>query len=38
MDESAVLINEIPFAAMQELFRVILPVRKIGQTHIWFTP
>jgi hypothetical protein len=50
MDESAVVINdleavrplvwinEIPFAAMQELFRDILPVRKVGQTHIWFTP
>jgi hypothetical protein len=26
------------FAAMEELFRGIMPVRKVGQTHIWFTP
>jgi hypothetical protein len=30
--------TEVSFAAMQELFRDILPVRKVGQTHIWFTP
>jgi hypothetical protein len=30
--------TEVTFAAMQELFRDILPVRKVGQTHIWFTP
>ena len=23
---------------MQELFKDIMPVRKVGQTHIWFTP
>ncbi|HEY9595699.1 MAG TPA: hypothetical protein VHE79_14565, partial [Spirochaetia bacterium] len=28
----------IAFDAMQELFRGIIPVRKVGQTHIWFTP
>jgi len=26
------------FAAMEDLFRDIMPVRKVGQTHIWFTP
>jgi len=26
------------FHAMEELFRGIMPVRKVGQTHIWFTP
>jgi len=30
--------TEVSFAAMQELFGGILPVRKVGQTHIWFTP
>jgi hypothetical protein len=30
--------TEISFSVMQELFRDILPVRKVGQTHIWFTP
>jgi len=30
--------TEVTFAAMQELFRDILPVRQVGQTHIWFTP
>jgi hypothetical protein len=30
--------SEVSFAAMQELFRDILPVRQVGQTHIWFTP
>ena len=28
----------VVFDAMQELFRDIMPVRKVGQTHIWFTP
>jgi len=28
----------VTFAAMQDLFADIMPVRKIGQTHIWFTP
>jgi hypothetical protein len=28
----------VAFDAMQELFRGIMPVRKVGQTHIWFTP
>jgi len=26
------------FDAMQEIFSGIIPVKKIGQTHIWFTP
>ena len=26
------------FEAMQELFNDILPVKKLGQTHIWYTP
>jgi hypothetical protein len=28
----------VVFAAMEDLFRDIMPVRKVGQTHIWFTP
>jgi hypothetical protein len=28
----------VSFAAMQDLFRDIIPVKKVGQTHIWFTP
>jgi len=28
----------VVFGAMEELFRDIMPVRKVGQTHIWFTP
>ena len=30
--------TEVSYAAMQDLFSDILPVRKVGQTHIWFTP
>jgi hypothetical protein len=30
--------TEVVFAAMEELFRGIMPVRKTGQSHIWFTP
>jgi hypothetical protein len=30
--------TELSFATMQDLFRDILPVKKVGQTHIWFTP
>jgi len=30
--------TDIAFATMQDLFRDILPVKKVGQTHIWFTP
>jgi hypothetical protein len=30
--------TEIRFKHMQDLFGDILPVRKQGQTHIWFTP
>ena len=28
----------VVFDAMQGLFKDIMPVRKVGQTHIWFTP
>jgi hypothetical protein len=28
----------VTFQAMQDLFGDIMPVRKVGQTHIWFTP
>jgi hypothetical protein len=28
----------VVFDTMQELFKDIMPVRKTGQTHIWFTP
>jgi hypothetical protein len=28
----------VSFAAMQDLFRDIIPVKRVGQTHIWFTP
>jgi hypothetical protein len=28
----------VAFAAMEELFRDIMPVRKVGQSHIWFSP
>lgn len=34
-DEAA---TENRFQALTELFRDVMPVRKIGQTHIWFTP
>ncbi|RLD72811.1 MAG: hypothetical protein DRJ29_03520 [Bacteroidetes bacterium] len=30
--------TEIRFSLMQDLFGDILPVKKQGQTHIWFTP
>jgi len=30
--------TEVAFAAMQDLFKGIMPVRKVGQSHIWFTP
>ena len=30
--------TEYSYAAMCELYGDILPVRKVGQTHIWFTP
>lgn len=30
--------TEIRFQAMKNLFESILPVKKQGQTHIWFTP
>ncbi len=28
----------VVFETMQELFKDIMPVKKVGQTHIWFTP
>jgi hypothetical protein len=28
----------VSFAAMEDLFRDVIPVKKVGQTHIWFTP
>jgi hypothetical protein len=34
-DEQA---TEYSFAAMCDLYGDIMPVRKVGQTHIWFTP
>lgn len=30
--------TEYHFEAMNEIFDGIIPVRKVGQTHIWFTP
>ena len=30
--------TDVIFATMSELYRNIMPVRKVGQTHIWFTP
>ena len=30
--------TEFSFAAMRELYGDIMPVKQVGQTHIWFTP
>jgi hypothetical protein len=30
--------TELTFGVMSDLFKDIMPVRKVGQTHIWFTP
>jgi hypothetical protein len=30
--------TELTYGVMSGLFKDILPVRKVGQTHIWFTP
>ncbi len=30
--------TSVVFEAMESLFKDIMPVRKVGQTHIWFTP
>ena len=30
--------TEVVFETMNRLFKDIMPVRKVGQTHIWFTP
>jgi hypothetical protein len=30
--------TEFTYSAMQDLYKNIIPVRKVGQTHIWFTP
>lgn len=32
------LTTEVVYVTMQELFKDIIPVKKIAQTHIWFTP
>ena len=31
-------VTQLAFSVMSELFKNIIPVRKAGQTHIWFTP
>jgi hypothetical protein len=31
-------VTDLCFETMQQLFGDIIPVRKVGQTHIWFTP
>lgn len=33
-----VLATEFRYQAMQKVFGDIMPIRKVGQTHIWFTP
>ena len=30
--------TKVAFDTMRELFKDIVPVKKVGQTHIWFTP
>ena len=30
--------TELHYQAMCEVYRGIMPVRKVGQTHVWFTP
>lgn len=30
--------TDLAFSTMKDLFADILPVRKVGQTHIWYTP
>ncbi len=30
--------TELAFSTMRDLFKDIMPVKKVGQTHIWFTP
>jgi Fe-S-cluster formation regulator IscX/YfhJ len=30
--------TELAFTTMKDLFKDIIPVKKVGQTHIWFTP
>jgi len=30
--------TELHYEAMREVYQGIMPVRKVGQTHIWFTP
>ncbi|MGA2408299.1 MAG: hypothetical protein ABSF81_16330 [Bacteroidales bacterium] len=32
------LTTEVIYATMQDLFKDIIPVKQVGQTHIWFTP
>ena len=31
-------ITDLMYETMRDLFRDIIPVKKVGQTHIWFTP
>ncbi len=30
--------TEVSFETMKEIFKDVMPVKKVGQTHIWFTP
>lgn len=30
--------TELAFSTMKQIFKDVMPVRKVGQTHIWFTP
>ncbi|HOV63928.1 MAG TPA: hypothetical protein PLG43_08625, partial [Spirochaetia bacterium] len=30
--------TEVSFETMKDIFKDIMPVKKVGQTHIWFTP
>jgi hypothetical protein len=30
--------TELAYSTMQDIFKDIMPVKKVGQTHIWFTP
>ena len=30
--------TQYSFEAMKDIFDGIIPVKKVGQTHIWFTP
>ena len=30
--------TELAYSTLQDIFKDIMPVKKVGQTHIWFTP